>query len=175
MHRLALLALVVCSAATAAACSDSDTATSPSNLPAVFTAILLPANEVPPVSNAESAGSGAVQITMTVARDSAGAVTGATADFYFQASGFPGDTAVQGAHIHPGAAGVNGPVIIGAALTAANRLPLNNGMVEYRQTGIVVSAANAAAVLANPSAFYFNVHSPANPGGFARGQLVRIQ
>jgi len=27
----------------------------------------------------------------------------------------------------------------------------------------------------NPAAFYFNVHSPTNPGGVARGQLVRTQ
>ena len=175
MHRLALLALVVCSAATTAACSDSDSATSPSNLPVVFSAVLRPANEVPAVSNAESIGVGAVQVTMNVTRDAAGVITGATADFYFQASGFPGDTRVQGAHIHPGAAGVNGPVIIGASPTAATPVPLSNGMVEYRQSGIVVSAANAAAVLANPSAFYFNIHSPTNPGGFARGQLTRIQ
>lgn len=175
MHRLAFFTLIVCAAATAAACSDSDTATSPSNLPVIFSAVLRPANEVPPVSNAESSGVGAAQIMFNLTRDAAGAITGGTADFYFQASGFPGDTAVQGAHIHPGVAGVNGGVIIGAALTAANRLPLSNGMVEYRQTGIVMSAANAAAVVANPSAFYFNIHSPANPGGFARGQLTRVQ
>jgi len=175
MHRLALIALLVCSAAAAAACSDNDSPSSPSNLPVIFSATLRPANEVPPVSNAESAGVGAVQITFNLTRDAGGAITGGTADFYFQASGFPGDTAVQGAHIHPGVAGVNGPVIIGATLTAANRLPLSNGMVEYRETGIAMSAANAAAVVANPSAFYFNIHSPANPGGFARGQLTRIQ
>jgi hypothetical protein len=72
-------------------------------------------------------------------------------------------------------AGVNGPVAIGTSLTAAARLPLTNGMVEFRQTGVAVSAANAAALIANPSAFYFNIHSPLNPGGFARGQLTRIQ
>jgi hypothetical protein len=66
-------------------------------------------------------------------------------------------------------------VIIGASLNAANRLALPNGTVEYRESGIVMSAANAAAVVANPSAFYFNIHSPANPGGFARGQLTRVQ
>ena len=175
MHRLALLALIVCAAATASACSDSDTATSPSNLPVIFSAVLRPANEVPPVSNAESTGVGAAQITFNLTRDAAGAITGGTADFYFQASGFPGDTAVQGAHIHPGAAGVNGPVIIGASITGTNRTQLSNGMVEYRESGIVMSAANAAAVVANPSAFYFNIHSPANTGGFARGQLQRVQ
>jgi hypothetical protein len=175
MHRSALIALLVCSAAAAAACGDNDSPSSPSNLPVIFSAVLRPANEVPPVSNAESAGVGAVQITFNLTRDAAGAISGGTADFYFQASGFPGDTAVQGAHIHPGAAGVNGPVIIGASLTAANRRALANGMIEYRESGIAMSAANAAAVVANPSAFYFNIHSPANPGGFARGQLTRIQ
>ena len=175
MHRFALIALVLCGAAVTASCGDDDTPTSPSNLPVVFSAVLRPANEVPPVPNAESTGVGAVQITFNLTRDAAGAITGGTADFYFQASGFPGDTMVQGAHIHPGVAGVNGPVIIGAALSAANRLPLSNGTVEYRESGIVMSAANAAAVVANPSAFYFNVHSPLNPGGFMRGQLERIQ
>ena len=27
----------------------------------------------------------------------------------------------------------------------------------------------------NPAAWYFNAHSPVNPGGFARGQLQRVQ
>jgi hypothetical protein len=174
MHRFALFALFVC--ATTVACGDDDPATSPSSVPAVFTATLLPSNEVPPVSNIEASGSGAVQITMHLTRDAAGAVSGGTADFYFQASGFPNDTRIQGAHIHPGVAGVNGPVIIGAELTAANTISFGqNGQIEYRQTGIAVSAANAQAVLANPSAFYFNIHSPRNTGGFARGQLTRIQ
>ena len=173
MYRFALIAVLACATV---ACGDDDPSTSPSAMPVIFTATLLPANEVPPVSGAESAGTGAAQITMTLTRDAAGAVTGGTADFYWQASGFPGDTVVQGSHIHPGVAGVNGPVIIGANLTPNNPLSFqSNGTVEFRQTGIPVTAANAQAVLANPSAFYFNVHSPRNPGGFARGQLVRIQ
>ena len=173
MYRFALIAVLACATV---ACGDDDPSTSPSAVPAIFTATLLPANEVPPVSGDESGGTGAVQITMYLTRDASGAVTGGTADFYFQASGFPSDTLVQGSHIHPGVAGVNGPVIIGASINAANRLAFqSNGTVEYRETGIPVSAANAQAVLANPSAFYFNVHSPRNPGGFARGQLERIQ
>ena len=173
MYRFALIAVLACATV---ACGDDDPSTSPSAMPVIFTATLLPANEVPPVSGAESAGTGAAQITMTLTRDAAGAITGGTADFYFQASGFPNDTRVQGAHIHPGVAGVNGPVIIGASPTATSPLEFqSNGTIEYRQTGIPVSAANAQAVLANPSAFYFNIHSPRNTGGFARGQLVRIQ
>jgi len=30
-------------------------------------------------------------------------------------------------------------------------------------------------IINNPAAFYFNVHSPSNPGGFSRGQLARVQ
>jgi hypothetical protein len=173
MYRFALIAVLACATV---ACGDDNASTSPSALPAVFTAILLPVNEVPSVQGVESSGTGAVQITMNLTRDASGAVTGGTADFYWQASGFPGDTLVQGSHIHPGVAGTNGPVIIGANLTAANTAAFqSNGTIEFRQTGIPVSAANAQAVLANPSAFYFNIHSPRNPGGFARGQLVRIQ
>ena len=38
--------------------------------------------------------------------------------------------------------------------------------------GRLVSTLDA--IVANPGAFYFNVHSPANPGGFSRGQLRRV-
>jgi hypothetical protein len=131
----------------------------------IFTTLLSPANEVPPVANVESAGRGAVQIT----------ITGSTADVYFQLTGFPGDTRVQGAHIHPGGAGVNGPVIVGTPLTAAAPLLLSNGGVEYRISGIPVDAVTLAGLTTNPAGYYFNVHSPLNPGGFARGQLTRIQ
>jgi hypothetical protein len=55
MKRLSMLALVL---AFGMACNDSPT--SPSDNPNVarFTAILLPANEVPPVTNADASASG---------------------------------------------------------------------------------------------------------------------
>lgn len=172
MHRLALIALAACTLTVA--CGD-DNPTAPSNAPLVFSAVLRPANENPPVGNAESGGVGAAQVTMQVTRDAAGAITGATADFYFQATNFPGGTTVVGAHIHTGIASVNGPVIIGTSLSATAPFRLDGGTGEFRQSGVVVSAANAQGVIANPSAFYFNIHSPLNPGGFARGQLSRVQ
>jgi hypothetical protein len=116
---------------------------------------------VPPVGNAESSGRGAVQVT----------ITGTTAQFYVQLTGFPGNTTIVGAHIHPGVAGVNGPVIVNTGVVG---LALNAGTVEFTAT-VPIDAALAQQIAANPSAFYFNVHSPLNPGGFARGQLERVQ
>ncbi len=157
--------IVVAACAFIVGCGDDDATTSPSTAPMVFTALLSQASEVPPIGNVESSGHGAVQIT----------VTGSTADVYFQLSGFPGETRVQGAHIHPGAAGVNGPVIVGTPLTAGAPLPLTNGTVEYHIAGLTVDAATLAGLTNNAGGYYFNVHSPLNPGGFARGQLTRIQ
>ena len=36
-----------------------------------------------------------------------------------------------------------------------------------------ISQANAANIVANPGAFYFNVHTRVNGGGVMRGQMVR--
>jgi len=164
MYRLVLTTLVAC--LFLAGCGDDDDSpTSPSTTPMVFTAFLSPASEVPPIGNVESGGHGAVQVT----------ITGSTADVYFQLTGFPGDTRVQGAHIHPGMAGVNGPVIVGTPLTAVAPLALSNGTVEYHIAGLPVDATTLAGLTNNAAGYYFNVHSPLNPGGFARGQLTRIQ
>ena len=172
MKRFGVLLLGVCVLG-AAGCGDDDDATSPSNLPLVFTAELSPANEVPPITNAESSGRGAVQITVTATRDSSGAITGGTADFHFQLSGFPSSTTVVGAHIHPGAAGVNGGVIINTGITPATAVGASGDVISFTATGITISAANLQGMINNPAGFYFNVHSPTNAGGFARGQLQR--
>jgi hypothetical protein len=161
MNRWVLIALATC--VFGAGCDD-DNGVGPTSAPVVFSAILSPANEVPPVSNAEAAGRGAAQITFE----------GSTARFYFQLTGFPGNTTIVGAHIHPAPAGVNGPVILGTPITAAAPVALNDGTIEYT-VEVPTTAAFVQQVVNNPAGFYFNVHSPANPGGFARGQLQRVQ
>lgn len=170
MKRSGVLLLSVCLLG-AAGCDDD--ATAPSNLPLVFTANLSPANEVPPIANAENTGSGAVQITFNVARDGTGAITSGTVDFHFQLSGFPSSTTIVGAHIHPGAAGVNGSVIVNTGLVAANPVTQTDGVMSFSATSINVPAATIQAIVNNPAGYYFNVHSPTNPGGAARGQLDR--
>jgi hypothetical protein len=173
MIRLLTALAVAC--VLSAGCGDDNDTTGPSSLPPVFSAILRPSNEVPAVTNAEASGSGAVQVQFDVTRDAGGAITAATATFYFQLTDFPSGTTTVGAHIHPGVAGVNGGVIVNTGLSAASPLALANGFAETTIRGIAVAPALAESIINNPAAFYFNVHSPANPGGFARGQLARVQ
>ena len=172
MRRFTFLVLAI--SVLGAGCDD-DGPTAPSTQPLVFSALLSPANEVPAVSNVESGGNGAMQVTVQTTRSASGAITGATANFHIQLNGFPGDTVMVGAHIHTGVAGVNGPVRVSTGFTTANTLALEGGSANVNVMGIVVDAATAEAIANNPSAFYFNVHSPRNPGGFARGQLMRVQ
>jgi hypothetical protein len=67
-----------------------------------------------------------------------------------------------GAHIHAGAIGVAGPIVVGLTPPAAN------GMSEG-----CVSAPRALvnAILAAPASFYVNVHTTDFPAGAIRGQL----
>ncbi|HTI41080.1 MAG TPA: CHRD domain-containing protein [Vicinamibacterales bacterium] len=173
MYRpIALCAIVAC--VFLAACDDNET-TAPSAAPVVFSAALQPANEVPPVAGSESTGHGSVQVQFDLTRDAGGAITGATATFYFQLSGYPAGTTIVGAHIHPAPAGINGPVIISTGLATANTRVLDDGSGEFTFRGVIADPAVVQQIINNPAAFYFNVHSPSNPGGFSRGQLTRIQ
>ena len=164
---------ILCVCVIAAGCDDNPAAPS-TGAQSVFVAQLSPANENPPIANAEAGGRGAAQIAFAVTRDSSGNVTGGTATMTFQIAGFPGDTRVVGAHIHRGAAGVNGPILVNTGLSAINFFPLSSGTGQFTAPDVAVDAATMQSILQDPAGWYFNVHSPLNPGGFARGQLTRI-
>jgi hypothetical protein len=173
MKRLSVLAVAL--AMMAAGCSK-DSSTSPTTpTPAtnpVFTAALSAANEVPPITNAESGVTGTANITLNTTRDGAGNVTAATATFGVTLGGFPAGSTVNIAHIHPGVAGVNGSVLVNTGLTAGE-VTVAGGLTSFTKSGISVDPAVAQQIINNPAAFYFNVHSSLNPGGVARGQLVK--
>jgi len=172
MKRFGALLLSLCLFG-AAGCSDDST--SPSNLPIVMTASLSPANEVPAIANAENTGHGAAQITFNVTRDGTGAISGGTAEFHFQLNGFPSSTTIIAAHIHPGAAGVNGGVIVNTGIVAGSPVSQSGGVMSFTSAAVSVPAALLQSIVSNPAGFYFNVHSPTNSGGVARGQLNRVQ
>lgn len=102
-------------------------------------------NEVPPVAT-EASG----EVLFRVERD--GSIQGKVTTQGFAATA---------AHIHEGASGSNGPVIVPLARTAENEWAVPPGT---RLNDAQLSAYRAGGL-------YVNVHSAAYPGGEIRGQL----
>lgn len=149
-----------------------DSPAKPSKETVRFNAQLAPANEVPPVSNAEATGSGTATITFEIDRDSGGAITSAIATFQVSLTGFPSGTTLIAAHIHRGPVGQAGNVVVDTGL-ASGEVILTNGSGSFTKTGVSVSPSLAQEIVSSASSFYFNVHSVLNGTGMARGQLVR--
>jgi hypothetical protein len=66
-------------------------------------------------------------------------------------------------HIHRGARGVNGPVVV----------PLNIRSINGVKACVRATLVLARAISVNPARYYVNIHTPAAPGGAVRGQLAR--
>jgi hypothetical protein len=173
MKRFAIFTAV---ALLAAGCASSGIPAAPSG-PANtinFTAALSPANEVPPITNADSTGSGTGRFTLDLTRDSGGTITAAKATFVFTLTGFPANTSIIGGHIHTGGPGAIGGSIVNTGLTAANPIVLANGIVTNQTiSNIEVAPANAQAIIDNPNGFYYDLHTSLNANGAVRGQLVK--
>lgn len=110
-----------------------------------FSALLSGANEVPA---ADPDGSGIAVVSFS----------GTTVHYSVLAQNIGAPTM---AHIHRGAAGTNGPVVIGFDVNT-----LSNGSA----AGVDQALINE--IVANPSGFYVNVHNAEFPNGAIRGQLV---
>jgi trimeric autotransporter adhesin len=118
-----------------------------------FAADLRGSNETPPNS---SMATGSAIVTIDTINN---AVT-----FDVKENGITSPTL---AHIHTGAAGVGGGVLI---TFAGNAAAFNNGRVSGLVSGVDPAQINN--IISNPSGFYVNVHSTAFGGGEIRGQLV---
>ena len=172
MKRLSLFAVAL--AFVAAGCSKSSTSPSTTPTKPTFTATLSTANENPPITNAESGGRGDATITFDGPRDASGNFTGpVSVTFVVNLSGFPAGTPINIAHIHTGATGVNGAVLVSTTL-AAGEVVLATGSGSFTKTATGVDAAVAQSIVNNPAGFYFNAHSTLNGGGVVRGQLVKV-
>ena len=156
-----------------AACNDY-APTAPSAESERYTAALLPANEVPPITGNEASGSATAELTFHLTKDAAGTITAATLDVTVSAKDFPPGTTLTSAHIHPGGTGANGGIFVSLGLTAGE-VSFANGSGSFSKNAISLTADQARSIGANPAGFYLNIHTSTHPDGVARGQLTRIQ
>ena len=169
------LTLVVFGLLLSAGCSSSSSTPSSTNggtTTTRFTATLSPAQETPPIQGAEAGASGTSTMDFNITRDASGAITAATVNFTATMQNFPSTTVVNIAHIHTGATGVAGPILISTSVNPGE-VTLTNGAGTFTRVAIAVTAAQAQSILDNPAGFYFNIHTAANPLGVMRGQLVK--
>jgi len=168
-------AVHVCAVLAVAACTDQTPTNIASNSsrtpsfsvtqnanPVVFNVQLLAENEPNGASNSDAKGSAQVKI-----------YDDETIEFLFTVNNKGGETFTR-AHIHKAPAGVNGgihwdflePNITDPDDPITDQPTQLRGIARRRATGDL-----AAAILANPSGYYVNVHSTDNLGGAVRGQL----
>lgn len=113
-------------------------------------AVLLGSNEVPKAADPD--GSGMAKITLNQGLG--------TISYELSVSGIVPAVA---AHIHVGAAGTNGPVVVHLMAPASGS---SMGTVKVDEDLI-------KAIRQNPEGYYVNVHNSEFPGGAVRGQLTK--
>lgn len=115
-----------------------------------LTAVLTPNHEVPPTT---SSGNGSATVTVDATR------TIATVVVNVANLGSP----IVGSHIHKAPFGTNGGIVLDLVHT---------NFANGRLTGtFTIAPALGADLVANPAAYYVNVHTTQFPGGAVRGQL----
>jgi len=142
-----------------------------------YVTAMSPANEVPPVSSTASATG---LITVKVGRDPAtGAITSGQVTFDVNNVGAGTLTTFTGLHIHGGAAGVNGGVVIDTGLTGTSSVDSTTGTVNITRVVNITSTDTAqltmlGTLINNPDQAYVNIHTSVNGGGLARAQLLPV-
>lgn len=130
----------------------------------VFTADLKSTEENPPIAGPEATCAGTATVTLDQAARSG--------VFEMTVRSCPANTEITNAHIHKGPKGTNAGVSVPSGLAAAE-FKLTGGAGTLTKTIATIDAAIIADIIANPSGYYFNVHSKANAGGVIRGQLEK--
>jgi hypothetical protein len=163
-HTRSLSALLLATAALAVACDDDD-----DNGPQTtqFVAEMRGANEVPAVN------------TTATGRATA-ALTGNTLTYAVDVTGL--SSRPVGAHIHVGATGVNGAIVLSFFPGGTATIPdirsgtlVSSTSIDLTSTtvaGLTITGDSLRRLITSGNA-YVNVHTQTNPGGEIRAQLVR--
>jgi hypothetical protein len=160
-HRLTIgtiaLAGTIWGLGTLIGCSSD--ATGPSAT--TFVANLSGANEVPSLA---SGASGTATFTLN----------GKTLSYVVTVTGLSGPAIAS--HIHQGAAGTNGAILVPFVAAAVQSGQVASGTVDLNQpisNGTTTISGDALIGLLNSGELYTNVHTAANPGGEIRGQIIK--
>ena len=151
-----VLALVVIGGATAKKPALSATP--------VFKQLLKPSQEVPPIKGLKADAVGSVTFDLT--RNASGTITSGEVIFYFNYK-FPGSVNISGLHIHQGAKGTNGGIVVDSGVAA-----FTDADGEGNVTTVVAGTpATLQAILDDPRGYYVNLLTSVNPGGALREQM----
>jgi len=141
----------------------------------IFRPQMSPSQEAPPVT---ADAEGAALITVQANRNDAGTITSGVVTFDVDYR-LPANSIISGLHIHNGATGVSGPVVIGTDINGNSRAitsPSGRGNV-FRIVDIDSGNATAMAALNglfnDPTQYYVNIHTTTNASGIMRGQLSK--
>jgi hypothetical protein len=149
---LAVFALAVAVALLAAAPAGAQT----SSTRCTAFAVLQPGNEVPPTAS-QATGATLVRINGTSVR-------------FATVISNPAREVFTRGHIHLAPVNENGPIVVPLLEGAMN----TRRLITQFDTVEDVDPELAAAICANPAAYYVNYHTMEFPGGAVRGQLTRL-
>jgi uncharacterized protein (TIGR03437 family) len=141
---------------------------------AEFSVAMSAANEVPAVTGLTDDSKASLKAFFI--RETDGTIPAGVVIFDVNHRGFPANTTFTGLHIHRGASGANGSVVIGTNLNATDgKVVSDTGSGNilrfvYANSGAALTALND--LVANPNAFYVNIHTTVNGGGAQRSQLT---
>ena len=132
----------------------------------VFKVHLTPGQVVPRVVNLDADATGS--LTLDVARDAGGAITGGTVVFYVNYR-FHGAVTITGLALHQGARGSNGPVVLDAAVGSVSDADGHGNLTKVVTTA---PASLLQALLTTPRGYYVDLSTSANTSGAVRAQLA---
>jgi len=134
-------------------------------------------NEVPPTN---ATGSGIASVLLLRSRNDSGAVALATAIFNLDYTGIAAGTTFTGFHIHNGAAGINGPVVINTGLSGTNTLASDPSGAANINIPVFMSPLDVSfptevgtvnGLFTTPQNHYINIHTTQFGGGVMRDQM----
>ena len=118
-----------------------------------FAAVAMSGDKEVPANTGDPNGSGSAQFT----------IQGATICGTFQFANGTGDSTVKGTHIHAGAPGVDGGIVVDFSAAVLNQ-----------QTCVPCPGTTCSNIITNPAAFYANIHTGAFLNGAVRAQLQAV-